>query len=102
MTQNTHKKTPKRTKMSGFSYKIAKKTGNGNVCILYNWQKMARNGPKTAIVCPFRFNQILISKYLPKPWSSFQCEYQVVANAVMRSPLIPFHGLQKQRHHFFY
>ena len=40
-------------------------------------------------------NIVIVIIHVPKTWSSFQCEYQVVANAVTSPPLIPFDGLEK-------
>ena len=42
-------------------------------------------------------NIVIVIIHVPKTWSSFQCEYQVVANAVSSPPLIPFDGLEKTK-----
>ena len=42
-------------------------------------------------------NSVIVTRHIPKTCSSFQCEYQVVANAVSSPPLIPFDGLEKTK-----
>ena len=47
-------------------------------------------------------NIVIVTRHVPKTCSSFQCEYQVVANAVSSPPLIPFDGLKKTEATFTY
>ena len=44
-------------------------------------------------------NIVIVIIHVPKTWSSFQCEYQVVANAVTNPP---FDGLEKTKATFTY
>ena len=47
-------------------------------------------------------NIVIVTRHVPKTCSSFQCEYQVIANAVSSPPLIPFDGLEKTEATFTY